>query len=505
MQRLPDLFKADDSVERLREQYLEAFAKSREEDCILEEDDALRLLEDLAHALWKSGDMEWDWDQGYCFLHQRLIESERLREKYRKALAPEGVQFFEKEFNRTVMGTFHSGFGMDDGWVGFRNTSAQNPGEFDPAPIEYALACTLLRGLIEDELHLWEVPPPSEQTLQFLGQLLELCHRSEQQQALAHLSALLQFRIPQATFAAFAYFLRASALGLPTPTEHGRIDLSGECLDQWKIEGRADALLNMQGTILDGASLAGSRWEFVDLTNASFLECKASHATFNHVCAEGIRIQDCDFTMSYWNRVKISQLDSSLADWTGATLMKVDGEYIYPNGLRFFDRQYKSKRVCPETFRRIHILAKRVYVSKASLKLSSNEETLMTTCNEGYVRLWDLSSGICKLVIDFQPMEIRGYGFSEDGKWLMFEDDAGWTKLWSVDENCEKFRLWDLFPDDVRGFSSDSQHLAQKLTTGDIGVWSLHTGLLLHHLASESFSNETIKLYYMLTFRNLII
>ena len=112
-------------------------------------------MEEIAAEMGQDGAREWPWRRVLTWLGARLAQDEVLRTRYAK----NGPELLEEDF-RTATFVLRP----DDSPESFRfaHTSLQ----------EYFLARYLLQALVDNEAVKWEMPFPSPETLDFLGQLL---------------------------------------------------------------------------------------------------------------------------------------------------------------------------------------------------------------------------------------------------------------------------------------------------------------------------------------------
>ncbi|MGH8058204.1 MAG: pentapeptide repeat-containing protein, partial [Candidatus Entotheonellia bacterium] len=224
---------------------------------------------------------------------------EVLRTRYEKA-APE---LLEEDF-RTATFVLRP----DDSQESFRfaHTSLQ----------EYFLARYLLRALVENEPEKWEMPVPSPETLDFLGQLLAILAARQQGAAIHVIEHLLESYRPRATDIALRYWLLAIRHDDPAPTP-ARVDLHGADLSGLTIRGwSAEQPLNLTDADLSETQLVATRFEHVDLSGANLMRDHAEHAEFHHVLARDLTVRETDMTAAIWRYCDALGLrGGTSADW----------------------------------------------------------------------------------------------------------------------------------------------------------------------------------------------
>ena len=122
-------------------------------------DEKQRLMEELAAALTNSGEREWPWDKLEKWLVEFLKHDETAAYRHEK----DPHELLEQDL-RTASFILRPDTGGIERLNHFRfaHTSLQ----------EYFLACHLARALKENRPERWDLPAVSQETLDFLGQLL---------------------------------------------------------------------------------------------------------------------------------------------------------------------------------------------------------------------------------------------------------------------------------------------------------------------------------------------
>src|SRR5262249_19232116 len=203
-----------------------------------------RLMEDLAAAMWREGARQWDVDRLENWLDDFLANDDN------RALAgahPPKEPDVLKEDLRTA--TFVLRPDTEEKHFRFAHTSLQ----------EFFLASYLARALRERARQRWDLPMPSLETLEFLGQILAWERSSAD---LETLNALLAGDSLRAATVAFRYWLTALEKGLPAP-QPAHVRLAGADLEEWTIRGPAPT----QPLGLRGADLIGTRLNRARLEN----------------------------------------------------------------------------------------------------------------------------------------------------------------------------------------------------------------------------------------------
>ena len=250
-----------------------------------------RLMEDLAAAMWRDGTKQWEADRLESWL------DEFLADEANRALAG-AYQTRDrdvlKEDLRTA--TFVLRPDMEEKHFRFAHTSLQ----------EFFLASYLARALRERATRRWDLPMPSAETLEFLGQILSWERPALE---LETLNAILGGDGLSAATTAFRYWLDALEKNLPAP-DPTHVRLAGADLEEWQIRGPAPAQpLNLRGANLAGVRLNRARVEDVDLAGADLTGLEARQALFLSVNAAGAKVAGTDFAGLQWRHGSLAGSD----------------------------------------------------------------------------------------------------------------------------------------------------------------------------------------------------
>jgi len=172
-----------------------------------------------------------------------------------------------------------------------------------PVTPEFFLASYLARALKEEQPGCWDLPKPSIETLDFLGQLLQLDCKAA---SMRTLDALPADQNPTSAYVAFAYWIQAVASGYPFPRPES-VNLEDAVMDGWEFGGTADQPLRLPNVNLRNARLNRARLEHVVLGNAQLTGLQAKNAVFRNVTAIGATARQIDFSGMRWK-------DGSLAN-----------------------------------------------------------------------------------------------------------------------------------------------------------------------------------------------
>ena len=241
----------------------------------------LRLMEALAADLWISGAREWKWERLEEWLDEFLGENPAIARRYRIS-----AEVLNQDFRNATAVVRRAGEKSD---FRFAHTSLQ----------EYFLARWMARTLETekgDSVKFGKLSLPSEETLVFLGQLLQ---KSENSQAVKTLADWMEAPNGTTNLIGFRYLLIATRHGYPKPNP-GKISLRGANLYRWKIQG-----IRVRQLDLSGAHLAETTWENVSwnggnldnatITQTQWKNCRFSEVEINGLKSEGAVFRTCGF------------------------------------------------------------------------------------------------------------------------------------------------------------------------------------------------------------------
>ncbi|MGH4017464.1 MAG: pentapeptide repeat-containing protein, partial [Pseudonocardiaceae bacterium] len=258
------------------------------------------LMEHLAAELWRSGRTAWGVADVEQWLLEFLNDRPDLELHY-----PARVPDLWKEDLRTATFLVR----RDDDTFGFAHTSLR----------EYFLARHLGRALElapEQVRDRWQLPVPSSETLDFLGQWLagrDAAGRARGTAALAVLAAHPPAGRPDAAAVlAFAYSLAAARGGHPSHDPAGS-RLAGADLTGWSIDG-GDRRLDLRGLSLTGADLTEAVLRDVDLSGADLGGADLTRAEVHDSDLSSADLRRADLTGTVFRHS-----DLTGAHWTGST------------------------------------------------------------------------------------------------------------------------------------------------------------------------------------------
>lgn len=411
-----------------------------------------RLMEELAAALWRSGEKQWDVDRLEEWLDEFLHQNPAI------ALAYAGKnRSLLKEDLRTA--TFVLRPSTEDNHFRFSHTSLQ----------EYFLAAYLVRALKDKADERWDMPMASRETLDFLGQMLAIGAGGS---ALQSMERILASDCLPAAYLAFQYWLQAVRHNHPEPHPK-HVNLGGANLDEQIIRGHnKDRPLNLRGASLCGIQLNRSRIEFVDLCDADLSRGEMRQALFINVNAARARITNADLVGAQWRKGSIEGADLTGTDinWT---------QFIFVNG-------NPEPRVSASGNATVEIFSGH-QMGVSTVVWNPRRPIFVSTSKDNTLRLWDAESASEIMVI----RDLAGIGascdWSPDGSCVVSNGFDGTLKVWDLTTGNEKFSI-----NDRRGIRAGSCHwspgetqLLSSVEGNLLKLWDARDGRLTRTLEEE--------------------
>ncbi|GAB5467666.1 MAG: hypothetical protein Kilf2KO_06960 [Rhodospirillales bacterium] len=417
----------------------------------------LRLVAHLAAHLWTGGRGDLPAEDLQAWFHQWRAEQPELR-RY-EALSVDQLE----EDLRTA--TFLSR--RDEGRRSafrFAHTSLQ----------EFFLAEFLLRAAAEDRPEDWAIRVPSQETLDFLGQLFA---EGEEPEALRHAGSWRRQRRPGTNELLLAYALRARARGWPVPNLHG-IDLSGAKLHGLVLDGRPDGW-SLGPARLDGCDLREARLFNLTLDDASFTDALLGRAVFQDCRLRGARLEGAEFPGTVFRRCALAE-----SDWTGAQGYRTQLQHCTG------DEAVTSLPLLPDAgpaILRLPDSAQPVGTRLAVLTAQGGQScawspeghVLAGACYDGTLCLWDSESGEAVAVLTGHVGQLGACAWSPDGRILASGGFDGTLRLWDVKRGEAKAVLIEHTGSvQACAWSPDGRLLASGGSDRTLCLWEVESGAL---------------------------
>ncbi|MBI5282179.1 MAG: TIR domain-containing protein, partial [Candidatus Solibacter usitatus] len=420
-----------------------------------------RLMEELAAALWREGVKQWDADRLEEWLDEYLLTNQKMEQVYRNK-----DRAVLKEDLRTA--TFVLRPDKEAKHFQFAHTSLQ----------EFFLACYLVRG---DGPARWQLPVPSLETLDFVGQLLEW---TPQAGVLRAMSEALE----QGSVAAFRYWLRAVEKGWPLPEPlPQRVRMAGADLEGWPIRGQGpDRPLYLGGADLRGAKLSRARLEYVDLSGADLTGSAARDALFLDVRAAGAQCGEVDWSGVRWRGGSLAGAELGGADLRGCQWVDVDleGAALPPD----WERWAAATGVAPAA----DPVQVEAWVESGhsgvvtSCAWSPDGARVVSGSSDTSVKIWDAASGACLRTLCGHESPVTTCAWSPDGARVVSGSWDHSVKIWdaasgaclltlSGHEHWVSSCAWS--PDGARIVSGSYDH--------SVNIWDAVSGACLRTLSGH--------------------
>ncbi|HWX46366.1 MAG TPA: NACHT domain-containing protein [Solirubrobacteraceae bacterium] len=437
----------------------------------------IRLMEELAAAMWGAGRRTMPVDRLEDWLNGRLDADDELGRWFRLSRADPAVL---AEDLRTA--TFIVRPGVDE--FEFAHTSL----------LEYFLARHLARALTEGDTAAWALPMPSNETLDFLAEIIA-AHDTE-----ACLEGLRRLRKPyreRASELAFRYCVRAQGSGAPALALTG-FSLEGARLRRLRLAGsESGSPLHLVDCALAGADLREARLDRVrlercDLSGAQLSRAEAHDSTIDHVAldhadltgfvARGCRLSDLDMRGARAHRTQWLCCRGERVLWPHA-----DESHLFA-GTRI-DGQLAPG---PERSRASLVSFTGHGGLVRSVAWSPDGSSLAGAGDEGVVWVWDCATGEELLRLAASGGLVGAVAWSPDGSRLAGAGIDGVVRVWDFSTCTPLLHLADEggwmagvgWSPSVM-WSPDGARLASGGLDGVVRVWSCSNGemglRLVHH------------------------
>jgi WD40 repeat protein/nucleoside phosphorylase len=417
----------------------------------------MRLAAHLAAHLWKNGSGLLPAEKIESWFHTWMESEPDLRRRY-ATLHPDQLE----EDLRTA--TFLSRQDGEGGSVfRFAHTSL----------LEFFLADYLLLAVQNNAPERWDMARPSDETLDFLGQMLAEAKDPALVRTLQRWGNTYQPRISELFL---SYSLLANKKNWPMPILRG-MDMAGADLHDWVFAGTAEQPLDLSGADFSRTNLRRVVFEQARLDRCCFRGAQLTQANLLHCQALGADWQESDCTAAIWRACSLANGQWRQAQGKGPQFLLCKDIPAADSGAVFH-----RMRVAPSP--------QPNFIDSSQLRLvtghngwirscawSPDSSRLLSTGEDRSLRVWDAVTGEQLLNLQGHTGRVNSCAWSPDS-----------TRLLSAGSD-QSLRVWDAATGEqllnIQGhtggvlscaWSPDSTRLLSAGEDQSLRVWNAATG-----------------------------
>ena len=413
-----------------------------------------RLMARLAHDIWISGRRTWSAEWMENWLLEFLHEHPEMERDYSTRMPTQWKQDF-----RTA--TFISRR---------RNDFAFSHSSF----LEYFLAKDMTDALLADDenetLIAWDVPRPSQESLIFLGEMLDGLGDTKHRQALNRLTDIAHSGSARVRATLLSYLLIAKSNKFPAISTQ-TLDLSHTDLRHWKLGSEEEPLdftgVQLTGAKLDDAVLTRVQLNHANMIGASFLrahfiKCSLIDTALNNCNLSGTIFRFCDIT-----RINIENTKQHRTQLLFCHPLIEGNDTLIAPTPNPIDNGPQRLTIYPSPGR------------ISCVKWDSDGSHILTAGTYG-VRVWDAATG--ETIHTLTTDRTDSVAWSPDGAHILTIDKNN-TRMWDA-ATGETIHTLTTDRTDSVAWSPDGAHI---LTAGYDGVrvWDAATGETIHTLTTD--------------------
>ena len=452
----------------------------------------LLLARHLASELWRSGQRSMAVNALETWFGRWLAADADLQRRYRD-ITPDKL---EEDLRNSTFMVRQDGGEAHEGQFRFAHTSLQ----------EFFLAEYLLEGLRNGQKAYWHGLKPSQESWDFVGQMLLEEKKDEKNRLLGILTewaatdkgnkSLMSAAIgndgrnafPAVPVVVLAYAERALNAHWPVPSLAGiqlaDIQLGAAQLQGLSLHGPVNGGFPMQKAQFTGANLRECEFSHLDLRQANFSQADLRWAVFEH----------CQLNHSIWQAAKTTGLRLRHCALEGAQFdldANTGMQWLMCSGLPREEQVPDGTQIAP--------LSRGQAKKKGGLSLaightnsvqditySSDGAYFLTASDDHTLKLWKADSGECLRTFAGHEDGVNACAFSPDGKRIVSASDDKTLKLWQADTGeCLRTFAGHEYGVNACAFSQDGKHIVSASDDHTLKLWQVDTGECLRTFAGH--------------------
>ena len=377
---------------------------------------------------------------------------------------------------------------------------------------EFFLAEYLLQALLSpnaDAREAWRLPMVSNETLDFLGQLL--AEWGPDAGGPAPLQTLAAWRSPYLALASelqLAYGLRAHTSGWPLPRLDG-MDIQGADLSDWRFGSHSEAPLPSSETHRR-LNLAGCNFSHGNLQRARFWNVDLRAAVFDHSHCEQAEVLHCELADSSWAEAVVDgmQMRPQVASEIRAAWMPPGHQVEAQKKLAWLHRHTLGVTSCAFSPDGRSLLSAsydktlrlweaatcsplREFVGHVdtvtSCAFSPDGRSVLSASEDNTLRLWETATGMLLREFVGHADAVMSCAFSPDGRSVLSASRDDTLRLWET-ANGMLLRKFVGHADTVMScaFSPDGRSVLSASHDNTLRLWETATGILLREFVGHA-------------------